>query len=233
MTHFLENTLIKLITIRPACLLLPTSWSQHSITLHDLAERLNHPQVEYVVRRLDERNRRLQEPSKITPAASMTPAAQVFRILDSVDYGKPISIDELSASCADAIPNPALLVSTLLQWACSSYRQGSYRACLATRLLRKWAHLGADIYECITAYLESMIWVANGDTCKIFKIVSDLIRSRTFAAGRFMQWLIATGSIAQGMDLSLVNYDPQVASTKLTTITASSLAHAVDYGDAY
>lgn len=204
MTRLLENILIKLLATRPACLLLPISWSQYSTTLHDLAERLNHPQTEYGVERLDERNRRLQEPSKIAPSASMTPAAQVYRILDSIDYGKPIRIEELSANCMDTISKPALLVSALLQWACSNHREGSHRACLATRLLRKWAHLGADIYECITSYLEGMSWAMSGDAHQVFKIICELVRSRTFAAGRFMQWLIATGSIAQDLDLSLV-----------------------------
>lgn len=204
MTHFLENTLIKLLAIRPACLLLPTSWDQHSDILHGLAERINHPQITHGVKRLDERNRRLQEPSKITPAASMTPAAQVYRILDNVDYSKTVSIEEISADCMDAISSPVQLVSVLLQWACSCYREGAHRACLATRLLRRWAHLGADIYECITSYLESMSWAASGDAYKVFRIISELVRSKTFAAGRYMQWLIATGSIAKDLDLSSV-----------------------------
>jgi mediator of RNA polymerase II transcription subunit 12 len=204
MTHFLESTLIKLLAIRPACLLLPTTWDQHSTILYGLAKRTHHPQVIHGVKRLDERNQRLQEPSKIAPAASTTPAAQVYRILDNVDYSKTVSVEEVSTDCMDVIPNPVHLVAVLLQWACSCYREGSHRACLATRLLRRWAHLGADIYECLTLYLEGMAWTNGGDARKVFKIISELVRSRTFAAGRYMQWLIATGSIAQDLDISLV-----------------------------
>lgn len=202
MTHFLETTLVKLLAIRPACLLLPDTWSQHSTILHGLAERTNHSQIAHGVRRLDERNRRLQQSSRVAPAAAMTPAAQVYRVLDGVDYSKTVRIDDVSTDCMEVISNPANLVSVLLQWACSYYREGSYRACLATRLLRKWAHLGVDIYECIVGYLEGMTWAESGDACKVFKIVSELVRSKTFAAGRYMQWLIATGSIAQDLDLS-------------------------------
>jgi mediator of RNA polymerase II transcription subunit 12 len=49
-----------------------------------------------------------------------------------------------------------------------------------------------------------MAWTNGGDARKVFKIISELVRSRTFAAGRYMQWLIATGSIAQDLDISLV-----------------------------
>ena len=204
MSHLLENTLIKLLAVRPACLLLPTSWSQHSTTLHGLAERINHPQVAHGVKRLDERNSRLQQSSKVAPVASTTSAGRVYRILDNVDYNKMVRIDEVSTDCMEVIPHPVNLVSALLQWACSCYREGSYRVCLATRLLRRWAHLGADIYECVTTYLEGMSWAKSGDSRMVFKIISELVRSRTFAAGRYMQWLIATGSIAQNLDLSLV-----------------------------
>ena len=203
--QFLENTLIKLLAIRPACLLLPNSWHQHSAILHSLAKKANHPQIVHGVKRLDDRNRRLQHSSRVAPAASITSAGRVYRILDNVDYNKIIRIEEISADCMEVIPIPVDLVSVLLQWACSYYREGSYRVCLATRLLRKWAHLGADIYECVTTFLEGMSWAKSGDPCIIFKIVSELVRSKTFAAGRYMQWLIATGSIAQDLDLSLVS----------------------------
>ncbi|KAJ8106996.1 hypothetical protein OPT61_g9171 [Boeremia exigua] len=203
MTRFLENTLIKLIVIRPACLLLPDSWNQYSVTLHSLAERTHHPQIVHAIKRLDERNRRQQQSSKIAPAASMTPAAQVYRILDKVDYSKMVRIEDVSTDCMEVISNPVNLVAVLLQWASSCYREGLYRACLATRLLRRWAQLGADIYECITTYLEGTSWNVTGNARKVFKIISELVRSRTFAAGRYMQWLIATGSIAQDLDLSL------------------------------
>ena len=53
-----------------------------------------------------------------------------------------------------------------------------------------------------------MSWTNGGDARRVFKIISELVRSRTFAAGRYMQWLIATGSIAQDLDISLVRYFP-------------------------
>ncbi len=233
MTHFLENTLIKLLVIRPACLLLPGTWDQHSATLQGLAERTKHPQIVHAVKRLDERNRRQQQSSRIAPAAAMTPAAQVYLILDKVDYSKMVRIEEVSTDCMEVISNPVNLVSVLLQWASSSYREGLYRACLATRLLRRWAHLGADIYECITTYLEDMGWTRIGDARKVFKIISELVRSKTFAAGRYMQWLIATGSIAQNLDLSQVRSIIRHIMFKAHRRPARSVADTPDHRDPY
>ena len=233
MTHFLETTLIKLLAIRPACLLLPDSWDRHSTVLRSLAERMDHPQIAHGVQRLDERNRRLQQSSKVPPATAMTPAAQIYRILDGVDYSKTVRVEDVSTECMDVISNPVNLVSILLQWACSYYREGSYRACLATRLLRRWAHLGADIYECVVGYLEGMSWVESGDARKVFKIVSELVRSKTFAAGRYMQWLIATGSIAQNLDLSQVSPFHPHARCIAYDHSAYSVAHSFDHGDTH
>ncbi|XPS71130.1 RNA polymerase II mediator complex subunit [Ascochyta lentis] len=202
LSQLLENTLIDLLDKRPACLLLPTTWHRHSVTLQGLADKTNHPQLLHRVQKLDERNRRLQQSSKLAPAASMTSAGRVYRILDNVDYKRIVRIEEVSTNCMEVISNPVRLVSVLLQWTCSHYREGSYRVCLATRLLRRWSHLGADIYECVTTYLEGMSWATSGDSRIVFKVVSELVRSKTFAAGRYMQWLIATGSIAQDLDLS-------------------------------
>lgn len=174
------------------------------------------------MKRLDERNLRLQQSSTIAPAASLTSAGRVYLILDTIDYNNMVRIEEISTACMEAIPNPVILVSALLEWACSCYREGLYRVCLATRLLRRWAHLGADIYECVTTYLEGMSWAKSGDSRLVFKIISELVRSRTFAAGRFMQWLIATGSIAQDLDTSLVSC---VLFCRDTNLLSHSLLH--------
>lgn len=134
----------------------------------------------------------------------MTSAGRVYHILDRIDYNRAIRVEEVSTDCMEVVSDPTHLVSIVLQWACSHYREGSHRVCIATRLLRRWAHLGANIYECVTTYLEGMSWAETGDSRIVFKVVAELVRSKTFAAGRYLQWLIATGSIAQDIDLSLV-----------------------------
>jgi mediator of RNA polymerase II transcription subunit 12 len=102
----------------------------------------------------------------------------------------------------EVLSNATQLIAVVLQWACSCYREGVYRGYLTTRLLRRWSHLGADVYEAVVSYLHDMSWVETGDPGIVFRIVGELVRSKTFAAGRYLQWLIATGSLGHNMDLT-------------------------------
>jgi len=201
--QYLENTLLKLLGTRPACLLLPTSWAKHHATLQALAAKRNHPQITQAVQRLEARVTRLLQRSKST--APKSPFARVIHRLDSVNYKTTIRIEDLSYECMEIMSNAVQLISVLLQWACSYYRNGSHRIYLATRLLRRWSHLGADIYEGIVSYLQDMTWKDSGQLGVVFRIVAELVRSKHFSAGRYLQWLIATGSLGSDVDLGAVS----------------------------
>jgi mediator of RNA polymerase II transcription subunit 12 len=200
--QYLENTVVRLLATRPACLLLPTAWARYSPLLRKLAERKNHAHVTQAVRRLELRNTRLLQSPKKVPSASQTPAGRVYRILDSIDYNKPVRIEDLSCDCMEIVADAPRLIGILLQWACTCYREGAHRIYLATRLLRRWNHLGADVYDGIVSHLRDVTWVATGDPSILFRIVAELVRSKTFATGRYLQWLIATGSTGYSTDLS-------------------------------
>ncbi|KAF2034408.1 mediator of RNA polymerase II transcription subunit 12 [Setomelanomma holmii] len=201
--QFLENTLLKLLAARPACFLLPTSWDRYGAFLKILAAKRDHPQIKQAVQKLEARNGRLQRSSRNAAPVSQTSAARVFRKLDAVNYKSTVRIEDLAYESMEVISNASQLISVLLQWACSYYRAGSHRVYLATRLLRRWSHLGADIYDGIISYLQDMTWAESGDLHVILRIVAELVRSKHFSAGRYLQWLIATGSMANGLDLFL------------------------------
>lgn len=203
--QFLENSLLKLLTTRPACLLLPISWPKHSAALKALVTKRNLPQIAQAVEKLDGRNARLLSFVRNGKSSSRTCAARVFHKLDSINYASPIRIEDLSHECMEITSNAVQLISTLLHWACSCYRAGSHRIYLATRLLRRWSHLGADVYEGIISYLQSMSWVKSGEIHVLLRIVAELVRSKHFSVGRYLQWLIATGSLGCDASLSLVS----------------------------
>jgi mediator of RNA polymerase II transcription subunit 12 len=177
---------------------------KHSPTLKTLATKRAHPQITRAAEKVEARNRRLLQPSKHDTPSSRTSAALVFHKLDSINYKSPVRIEDLSYECMEIISNATQLISILLQWASSCYRTGSYRIYLATRLLRRWSHLGADVYEGVMSYLQNMAWVASGEVHTLLRIVSELVRSRHFSAGRYLQWLIATGSLGRDLDLAAV-----------------------------
>lgn len=128
----------------------------------------------------------------------------MFQKLDSVDFTAPVRIEDLSYECMELISNAPRLIAVLLQWASSCYRTGSHRLYLAVRLLRKWSHLGADVYDGVISFFQSMSWTVTGDVHILLRIVAELVRSKHFSAGRYLQWLIATGSLGGDLDLSSV-----------------------------
>lgn len=195
---------MKLLATRPPCLLLPSSWTRRGPLLQTLAERRNHPQLTLAVKKLEHRNNRLLQTPKSVTLASHTPAGRIYRILDSVNYHSVLRVDDLSRECMEASSNATQLIAILLQWACSCYREGVHRIYLATRLLRRWSHLGQDVYEGIISYLHDTTWIETGEPSNVFKIIAELVRSKTFSAGRYMQWLIATGSLGHDTNLTSV-----------------------------
>jgi mediator of RNA polymerase II transcription subunit 12, fungi type len=82
-----------------------------------------------------------------------------------------------------------------MQWASSVYREGSHRIYLATRLLRKWSLPGSDIDDAILDFLRTMDTIGS-EPRDAFRIVAELVRSRTFSVGKYLQWLIATGALS-------------------------------------
>ncbi|CAI6335821.1 unnamed protein product [Periconia digitata] len=198
---FLENTLLKLIVTMPACLLLPTAWAKHSRALHHLANRRPQPDFICAMKVLDARNRKLIRPSVSTVILPNDAYGRIYQLLDSIDYSNRICIDDLSYGCMEMMYDTTQLVTAVLSWACSLYRQGSHRIYLVTRLLRKWNHLGTDIYDAILAYLPQLALDHSKEPRAIFRIIAELVRSKTFSPGRFLQWLIATGSLRQHQDL--------------------------------
>ncbi|KAL5113832.1 RNA polymerase II mediator complex subunit [Pleosporales sp. CAS-2024a] len=202
--QFLENSLLKLLVTRPACLLLPASWIKYSAPLKALVEKRNSAQLVRAVESLDRRNARLLRfVANKSPPSTPSPAARLLQKLDSISYATPIRIDDLSYECMEIEPDAVQLISVLLQWASSFYRTGSHRMYLATRLLRRWSHLGADVYDGVVSYLQSMAWSDSGEIHVLLRIVAELVRSKHFSVGRYLQWLIATGSLDCVTSLSL------------------------------
>lgn len=198
---FLENVLHKLVVTMPACLVLPITWSKHSTVLHILQERRPQPDIIYALKLLDTRNEKLIKSASTTRSSPNDPMGRVYQLLDSVDYNAKVRIDDLSYDCMETICDTTQLVLAVLSWACSLYRQGSYRVYLVTRLLRKWNHLGTDIYDAILTCLPRLALDQSKESCAIFRIIAELVRSKTFSLGRFLQWLIATGSLSQHQDM--------------------------------
>jgi mediator of RNA polymerase II transcription subunit 12 len=190
---------------KPTCLLLPKTWEKHGSTLGTFAQRRALAQITHTVAGLDARNVQFSQSVGVPSSTSKDAAERIYHLLDSVDYNASIRIDELAYDCMEIRSDAGSLVSAAMQWASSIYREGSHHIYLATRLLRRWNHLGADIYSSILQYLSTLVSDASKEPAAVFRIIAELLRSKTFSLGRYLQWLIATGSLTQHTDLYSVS----------------------------
>lgn len=202
--RYLEQLLLKVLVTSPSCLLLPDRWNAHLPVLQRLA--LKHPdsKVLLVVQDLNRRARRLC-PSSPSDRSAQSPARRIVLLLDAVDYTPDVNVELIAKQCWDALPNARDLVSIVLRWASSSHRVGMQRIYLVTRLLCKWWRSGIDTDDAILAFFQSVDCGRVDEPCNIYRIVAELVRSKTFSVGRFLQWLIATGSFDRNSDFTSVS----------------------------
>ncbi|KAF2752001.1 hypothetical protein M011DRAFT_463486 [Sporormia fimetaria CBS 119925] len=205
--EYLEQLLVKLLVARPCCFLLPRTWATASPVLRRLSSRYSVPQLTSKVDQLHRRVQRLLNEQRDTPR-SQNSKQQVVSLLDSVDCLSAVDIENICSECVEVMPDGQLLVFTVLEWATSLFREGVYRVYLVARMLRNWFRLGIDIDSAILSFIQSSSTGAVCDSNCMFRIIAELVRSKTFSVGRYLQWLIATGALNSNDDIQHTAYWP-------------------------
>lgn len=202
LSGYLEKLIAKLVVTRPACLLLPKTWDTQKDVLLALANKHPDSVLSKNFRNLDRRNQRLSSSPQRSKGTPKSPKKEVITLLDSLEGSIDISVEKISTNCLELIPNMLELLAILLQWASSIYREGIHRIYLVTRLIRKLNTAGFDTDGGILSFLFSMQPNKGFEPRNVFRIVAELIRSKHFSVGRYLQWLIATGSTSRDHGLS-------------------------------
>lgn len=200
--EYLEKTLAQLLATNSSCLLLPKAWEKHSPVLSRFASRSPHRQITSIVQDLDRRAKRLLHMSRNASSSTTASTRRLLLLLDSIDYRIRVHIEALAEQCMEVVSDARSLISTVLRWASSLYRDGSHRVYIATRLLRRWSQSGTDVDDGLLAYLLSTNAKLGCEPRNVFRIVAELVRSKTFSIGKYLQWLIATGSLNNTQDPS-------------------------------
>jgi mediator of RNA polymerase II transcription subunit 12 len=178
-------------------------WETYLPVLQRLASRHPHPQITATLQDLDRRTKVLLQQSK-NASSTQDPRRTVLSLLDAVDYAAGVNVDHLAFECMQVMPDARNLIFAVLDWASSFYRDGYHRVYLATRLLRRWSKSGLDIDDAILSYFHSIEPKKSTDPRNVFRIIAELVRSRTFSVGKYLQWLIATGSLNPRPNISSV-----------------------------
>lgn len=177
----------------PACFILPICWSEYEGAIKsclDTEESRLHSSFDSISKR-NERlgNRSLNQKTQATPSHRQT----IIVYLDSLCEDQ--SFRKVASACLRVTSDYDLLVRTCIEWSSSVYRHGRFRAYAAARLLRIWKGKGVDLQRPIFDFLAASSDVPGLQKKTLYKLLAELVRSRHLSVGKYLQWLIARGTL--------------------------------------
>jgi mediator of RNA polymerase II transcription subunit 12 len=213
------STLVRsFILSSPGCFLLPDCWTKYEGLVEscfDDADKAN----QRLFCRLATRNQRLaKKPQADSANRPETSRQRLIVILDGVSAG--FNLQTLSDLCLRTVEDRTLLITTVVEWATTPYRTGLCRLYIALRLLRCWSRAGLDLDGPLAAILGGMSVPSRTQLPKPLKLIAELVRSRHFSIGKYLQWLMARGPIPPTADEHTVGY-PLLATPSCTNLPRS------------
>ena len=188
----LSQCIRKLVRENTSSVVLPDTWEMHKETVEACMD--SDDQVDKaIMRTLAERNVRVQPPKDLRASGRRSRRQHVISLLDSIRSTH--DINAISTACLDSSDDRASLVAALLEWTASTFRHGIYRVFAAVRFLRKWKLAGVDVDSHILAFLSRNGDINGLEISNVYHAISELVRSQTFSVGRYLQWLMARGSM--------------------------------------
>lgn len=188
------------IVASPASFLLPRRWSKYQSILHSVVGT-SHSALYQDLRK---RNMRLQALAGSDAGSEVTISQTLLQIYDSMAPG--LDLANVARTTWEIPPDPAVLVRTSLCWSSSIYKTGCARIYTAARLLRSWSELGINIETAILNFLAVDSKGADLDKASLYRVIAELIRSRHFAVGTYLNWVIANGSLRRCGNSTKVRY---------------------------
>lgn len=181
-THLLYNM---------EALLLPHSWEQLKGSLL-LSVNWWNPQTGSCLRNADSRNKALHGPSGSNSPGS-DHVADLLRTLDTMVL--PFSPELILQSCEAICSDYRKIIETILDWAVSSFRAGTYRVYIACALLQRAASKFGDLQTFILEAFEVRITNSHKRLQIFYHLVSELARMRVFSVAQFMKWAVVRGAL--------------------------------------
>ena len=187
----LSSLISNLILQHPSCFFFPDQWLRYSTLLQTCIGKQSAAH-QACFDRVSQRNIYFSTNQGTNSSqAEDTPEQRLISLLDNLP--KVFDITTVSESCLNISENREVLVCTIMRWATTRYRTGLSRVYITAHLLRHWSNLDIDIDPTILTFLKNDLPSASFDRSMIYKLISDLIRSRHFSIAKFLQWLIARG----------------------------------------
>ena len=175
----------------PMCCILPHCWLKYESFLKLCFDEQD-PRLNFCFRNLWERSLRLRRPPFADIVGSyQTPRQRLIALLDAL--GPDFDIGALSDSAKEIVDDHDVLISTLIEWATTLYRNGPSRIYLALRLFHQWSRAGLSLDQPVLRFIGHFSHTPGLHKPSMCKLFAELIRSKLLAVGKYLQWLIARG----------------------------------------
>ncbi|KAI4173852.1 MAG: hypothetical protein LQ348_006456 [Seirophora lacunosa] len=186
-----------LIVSSPASFLLPKIWQKHESMLQAIIGAADTELYE-CFEAICKRNIRLQAIAGTDTDFELRVHQTVIRTLDAT-LSASVDMTEVTQELWGVQHNPNLLVQDCLEWSASlySYTHGRARIYVAARLLRSLSSMGVDIEIPVINFITASANACGLDFSSFYAVVAELVRSRHFSVGRYLQWVIANGVLSQ------------------------------------
>ena len=186
----LQKLVVVLAVSNHGCLILPQVWERYKYLL---SPKAGADETSTPARNITRRNERLAAPLSKTAANTRSPIMDLYEMLDSL--GVSFERETLAERCLAFVPDASILVSAVLEWASTPYRAGVARIYHASNVIADLHHAGHDTDAAILRYISRKKDTGEQSTQSIHKVVIDLIRLEAFSVGRYLQWLITSGTL--------------------------------------
>ncbi|KAL8985557.1 MAG: hypothetical protein Q9205_000758 [Flavoplaca limonia] len=196
---------VNLITVflvsSPASFLMPRQWLGYQSLLRSVTEA--GAPASTLFKDICKRNMRLLAMAGSDADSEEEASQSLIELLDSLASGTDIF--KIAPEMWEVAPNAELLVRTCLCWSTSIFSNSWARIYIAVRLLRSWRCMGLDIQTPLLQFLAIDAKAADLDDDKLYRVIAELIRSRHFSVGGYLNWVIANGlSSRRGAEKNLL-----------------------------
>lgn len=181
-------------TAAPACFLLLDIWDQCKDTIEDCLVDEDDKHLRLCFENLSRRNSYLASHSlRRNMQLSGLLGQRIIGLLDTLPV-KP-NFGMVASACLRLTDDCNRLVRTCIEWSASIYRHGHFRIYAAARLLQFWNKHGVELQRPIFDLLASNPNAEGLSRKDLYRLLAGLISSKNLSVGKYLQWLMARGSL--------------------------------------
>ena len=179
--------------LAPGCFLLPGHWDEYQELIRNC---LNDDELRLLscFETISKRNANLQKryPGQKSQLRS-TSRDKIIQQLDRLYTEHRFA--RIAGACLRLTHDHDLLVRTCIEWSASAYRYGLFRTYAAARLLRIWNRNGVELQQPVLDFLTAKPDPVGSKKGDAYKLLAELISSKHLSVGKYLQWLMARGTL--------------------------------------